>query len=78
MIDLNTPAAYLHWWVIQISVPNLIVITLMVAVFLAALVVPIPSRGGEHARATRPAPSTTPPLPPSQSDQRVERGEGSA
>ena len=40
---------YLHWWLIQISVPNLVVIGLMVLVFVLALVVPFPhrrSRGG--------------------------------
>jgi hypothetical protein len=40
---------YIHWWFIQISVPNLIVIALMIVVFILALTLPYPhrrSRGG--------------------------------
>jgi hypothetical protein len=33
---------YLHWGVIQISAANLIVIALMIAVFVAALLLPFP------------------------------------
>ena len=35
---------YLSWWFIQISVPNLIVIVLMVVVFVIALMAPYPRR----------------------------------
>ena len=35
---------YIQWWFIQISVPNLIVIALMIAVFVLALVLPFPRR----------------------------------
>lgn len=41
---LNSPAVYLHWWLIEISVPNLIVIGLMVLVFILAITLPFPGR----------------------------------
>ena len=39
-IDLNHTGHYLHWGVIQISLANLVVILIMVAVFVAAILVP--------------------------------------
>jgi flagellar biosynthesis protein FliR len=49
---LNHPALYLHFWIILISLPNLIVIGLMVLVFILALILPFPrkhvSQGGER------------------------------
>lgn len=47
IFDLNGPAEYLSWHFIQISVPNFIVIVLMVVVFVAALLVPFPKRERE-------------------------------
>ena len=41
-VNLNHPGHYVHWGVIQISVANLVVIALMVAIFVAALLVPFP------------------------------------
>jgi hypothetical protein len=41
---MNHPGAYLHWGVIQISLANLVVIGLMIAVFVVALFVPFPGR----------------------------------
>jgi hypothetical protein len=41
-IDLNHPGHYLHWGVIQISVANLVVIILMLALFVLALLLPFP------------------------------------
>jgi hypothetical protein len=41
---MNDPGVYLHWGVIQISLANLVVIGLMIAVFLLALFVPFPGR----------------------------------
>ena len=41
-IDLNHPGHYVHWGVIQISVANLVVIGVMVAIFILALIVPFP------------------------------------
>jgi len=39
---MNHPGVYLHWGVIQITLANLIVILLMLAVFAAALLLPFP------------------------------------
>lgn len=44
-VNLNHPGHYLHWGVIQISVANLIVIIIMVAVFALALLLPFPTKG---------------------------------
>ena len=41
-INLNHPGHYLHWGVIQISVANVVVIAVMIALFVLALVVPFP------------------------------------
>ena len=41
-VNLNHPGHYVHWGVIQISVANLIVIAVMIAVFIAALFLPFP------------------------------------
>ncbi len=41
---MTTVPQYIQWWFIQISVPNLIVIVLMIAVFVLALVLPFPRR----------------------------------
>lgn len=41
-INLNHKGDYLHWGVIQISVANLVVIAVMVAVFVLAIVLPFP------------------------------------
>jgi hypothetical protein len=39
---MDTPATYVHWGFILISVPNLLVIVGMVVLFAIALVVPFP------------------------------------
>jgi len=41
-INLNHPGRYVHWGVIQISVANLVLILLMVALFAAAILLPFP------------------------------------
>jgi hypothetical protein len=41
-INLNHPGRYVHWGVIQISVANLLLILLMVAIFAAAILLPFP------------------------------------
>jgi hypothetical protein len=41
-INLNHPGHYLHWGVIQLSVANLVVIAVMVAVFVLAILAPFP------------------------------------
>jgi hypothetical protein len=44
---MDQPAAYFDWGFVHISVPNLIVIGVMVLLFVAALVAPFPG----HRRA---------------------------
>jgi len=39
---MNTPAGYLHWGFILISIPNLLLIGLMIVLFVLALVIPLP------------------------------------
>ncbi|MER5449039.1 hypothetical protein ABT052_41215 [Streptomyces sp. NPDC002766] len=41
-VDLNGTGHYVHWGVIQLSVANLVVIGVMVAVFVLALLLPFP------------------------------------
>lgn len=47
LFDLSHPAHYVHWHFFQMSVPNLLVILLMVAVFVAAILLPYPKRRRE-------------------------------
>jgi hypothetical protein len=44
LFDLSNPAHYVHWHFFQMSVANVIVILLMIAVFVAAIVIPFPKR----------------------------------
>lgn len=46
LINLNGPGHYVHWGFIQISVANLVVILLMIAVFVLAILLPFPRRKG--------------------------------
>jgi hypothetical protein len=48
-INLNHTGHYIHWGVIQISVANLIVILLMIAMFVLALVLPFPGSKGDKS-----------------------------
>lgn len=41
---MDSPANYLHWSFILISVPNLLVIAGMIVLFALALVLPFPHR----------------------------------
>ena len=45
IFDLNAPAHYVHWHFFQMSVANVAVILLMIAVFIAAVLLPFPGRG---------------------------------
>lgn len=45
IFDLSHPADYVHWHFFRMSVANLVVILLMIAVFVAAIVIPFPKRG---------------------------------
>jgi hypothetical protein len=44
LFDLSHPAHYLHWHFFQMSVANVVVILLMIAVFIVAILVPFPKR----------------------------------
>jgi hypothetical protein len=46
-LALDAPATYLNWNFILISIPNVIMIAGMIAVFIVALIAPFPS----HAEA---------------------------
>jgi hypothetical protein len=48
LVNLNGPGHYLHWGFIQMSVANAVVIALMVAVFVAAILVPFRGRKGRN------------------------------
>ena len=47
LFDLSHPARYVNWHFFQMSVANLIVILLMIAVFVAAILIPFPQRRRE-------------------------------
>jgi hypothetical protein len=47
LFDLSHPAHYLHWHFFQMSVANVVVILLMIAVFVAAILIPFPKRRRE-------------------------------
>ena len=55
-LDLNQPGSYLTWNVFTISVANLVLIAVMVAIFGAALLLPFPRGRGEDAAVPDPAP----------------------
>lgn len=48
VFNLNGPAHYVHWHFFQMSVANVAVILLMIAVFVAAILLPFPGRGRER------------------------------
>ena len=48
---MDAPARVLEWGFIQLSVPTLIVIGLMIAVFALALVVPFPGHRASEDRS---------------------------
>jgi hypothetical protein len=47
-VDLNHTGHYLHWGVIQISIANLVVIAVMLAMFVLAIVLPFPKDRGKR------------------------------
>lgn len=47
LFDLSHPAHYLHWHFFQMSVANVVVILLMIAVFITAILIPFPKRRRE-------------------------------
>lgn len=51
VFDLNHPAHVVHWHFIQLSVSNIVVIGVMLAVFALAIALPFPGRARrERAR----------------------------
>ncbi len=46
---MNAPAPYIHWGFILISLPNLVVILVMLLVFALALIAPFPHHRPEQA-----------------------------
>ena len=48
LFDLSRPPHYVHWHFFQMSVANVVVILLMIAVFVAAILVPFPKRERSH------------------------------
>jgi hypothetical protein len=59
-IDLNHPGTYLHWSIFEISVANLVVIAVMVAIFGAALLLPFPHRNRTLPATAEPATDSGP------------------
>ncbi len=55
-IDLNQPGSYLNWNIFTISVANLVLIAVMVAIFGAALLLPFPGRHSRHGGSVQEAP----------------------
>jgi len=53
-VGLDGTGKYIHWGVIQLSVANLVVIAIIVALFVAAVLLPFP--GNASARASPDAP----------------------
>jgi hypothetical protein len=51
LVNLNHPATYVHWHFFQMSVANVVVIVLMIAVFAAAIAIPF--RGTRRSRESR-------------------------
>src|SRR6478672_6388845 len=45
VFNLDNPARYVNWHFFHMSVANIVVIVLMIVVFIAAIVLPFPSRG---------------------------------
>lgn len=50
---MDTPAPYLHWSFILISLPNLVLIIVMLALFALALLAPFPGHGDAQERRKR-------------------------
>lgn len=44
VFNLDHPPHYVHWHFFVMSVPNIVVIVLMIAVFVAAILLPFPKR----------------------------------
>jgi len=47
-VNLNHPGHYVNWGVLHISVANLVVIGIMIALFVAAILLPFPKARGKR------------------------------
>jgi hypothetical protein len=57
VVNLNNPAHVVHWHFFQMSVSNIVVICLMLAVFVLAILLPFPgATRRQAARAHKGAP----------------------
>ncbi len=54
VFNLNHPAHVLHWHFIQLSVANVVVIGLMLAVFALAIALPFPGAARRRQQGGRP------------------------
>ncbi len=50
---MDGPVPYFQWGFIQISLPNLVVIGVMLLIFVLALVLPFPGHSAPHDRGGR-------------------------
>lgn len=50
---MDAPANYLSWGFVLISVPNLVMIASMIAIFVVALLAPFPHRGSGPSAGER-------------------------
>ncbi len=62
-VDLNSPGHYLTWSIFTVSVANLVLIAVMVAIFGAALLLPFPGRRKLDATPEAAAAATEPETP---------------
>jgi hypothetical protein len=71
-IDLNQPGSYLNWNFFTISVANLVLIAVMVAIFGAALLLPFPrTHGGEGPATAEITPDPAPGADAAPGDERM-------
>ena len=49
-VGLDGTGKYVHWGVVQLSLANLVVIALIVALFVAAILIPFPGGGPDQDR----------------------------
>src|SRR5690242_2926108 len=70
-IDLNQPGSYLNWNFFTISVANLVLIAVMVAIFGAALLLPFPRAHGGEGPATAVEPEPAPGADAAPGDERM-------
>ena len=63
-VDLDGPGGYLHWNIFTVSVANLVLIAVMVVIFGAALLLPLPRPPTSGA----PSPQAEPEASPAKSD----------